>query len=297
MVTKMMIRPMTPDDVPAVEQITATAFYDLDVRTRPAGWPPPERRSPARAELWQVRLRHLISHDQPGCWVAESADGPVVGAVAALLREGLWGLATYAVAPGLQAKGVGRELLQAALTYGPPDAPGFICSSHDVRAIRRYRLAGFDIHPTMLMWGRVDRAALPSGIEIREGGLDDLELLDDIDQASRGHGHGVDHTIMVNQFRLLVSEKASSRSYTYLSPSGAPYLLAGTDEAAAERVLWAALAATDPDVPIDFGYLTARHGWAVDSGLRAGLELHNRGYLALRGMAPPAAYLPSAHFL
>ncbi|MEP6665446.1 MAG: GNAT family N-acetyltransferase, partial [Nocardioidaceae bacterium] len=245
----------------------------------------------------RVRLNHLIAQDQPGCWVAESEDGCVSGAVAALLREGMWGLSTYAVEPGLQTRGVGKGLLETALTYGPADAPGFICSSHDVRAIRRYRLAGFDVHPTMLMWGHVARSALPSGIDVRQGRPDDVELLDEIDRASRGAGHGVDHTILVDQYRLVIVERGSSRAYTYVYGSGAPYLLAATDLDAAKRALWVALAASAPDVPIDFGYLTARHGWAVDVGLRAGLELHNRGFLALRGMTPPAAYLPSGHFL
>lgn len=33
---------MTLDDVAAVERVTADAFYQLDIATRPADWPPPE---------------------------------------------------------------------------------------------------------------------------------------------------------------------------------------------------------------------------------------------------------------
>lgn len=287
---------MTHDDVAAVEQITSEAFYDLDVRTRPADWPTPEPRSPERSGPWRTRLAHLVTHDQPGCWVAEVA-GTVVGAVAALRREGLWGLSTYAVQPGLQARGAGTRLLKAALGHAAADAPGFICSSHDPRAIRRYRWAGFDVHPAMLMWGRVNRSVLTTVPGLRDGTAADIEMLDDIDRASRGAGHGVDHHVMGEQHLLLVVENGSSRGYAYVYDNGGPYLLAATDVAAAEDVLWAALARSDPTVPVDFHHLTAAHGWAVDIGLRAGLELHNRGYLALRAMAPPPAYLPSGHFL
>jgi predicted N-acetyltransferase YhbS len=103
----VLIRPMTVDDVPSVERVTAAAFYELDVATRPADWPAPERRSAARVEPWRERMRHLLRHDADGCWVADD-DGEVVGAAAALVREGMWGLSSFAVRPGLQARGVGH---------------------------------------------------------------------------------------------------------------------------------------------------------------------------------------------
>ncbi len=288
---------MTHDDVPVVERITDAAFHELDVRTNPADWPAPEPRSPERAVLWLTRLRHLVTHDGPGCWVAEDESGEVVGAVAALRREGLWGLSTYAVRPGLQARGVGKALLDAALGYGPRDALGIICSSHDPRAVRRYRLAGFDLHPTMLMYGKVNRAALPRVAGVRDGGVDDIPLLDEIDRATRGAGHGVDHEVMVEQYPLVIADQAGRRGYAYLYSTGAPYLLAALDPASAEALLWAALATTDPTEEVDFGHLTSQHGWAIDIGLQVGLELHSRGYLGLRSMDPVPTYIPSGHFL
>src|SRR4051794_30425310 len=120
---------MTLDDVEVVNEITDDAFYTLDVTTRPADWPTPERRDPARAELWKRRIRHLIANDGPGCWVSEDEDGDavgVVGVVAALRRERFWGLSTYAVRPGIQARGVGKQLLDAALSYAQPGDVGFI---------------------------------------------------------------------------------------------------------------------------------------------------------------------------
>ena len=290
---------MTDDDVPAVERITAAAFYDLDVTTQRVDWPAAELRPPERAAPWVRRMRHLIEHDGPGCWVAEDDDaGEVVGAAAALLREGMWGLSTFAVRPGLQARGVGRRLLWSALAHAPAGSPGIICSSHDPRAVRLYRLAGFEIHPAMLMWGRVRRTVLPPLDSVREGVAADIELLDTIDRASRGHAHGVDHSLLVDQYPLLVVERGGgSRGYAYLYPDGAPYLLAATDGGAASAVLWASLAASDEGVEVAIHNLTSTQGWAVDVGLAAGLALHSRGYLALRAMPPPAPYIPSGHFL
>jgi hypothetical protein len=41
----------------------------------------------------------------------------------------------------------------------------------------------------------------------------------------------------------------------------------------------------------------ARPMRAVDGGLAARLDIGQEGYLAVRGMLPPARYLPSGHFL
>ena len=290
---------MTFDDVDVVNEITADAFYALDIATRPADWPEPQRRDPARAELWKRRIRHLVTHDAAGCWVAEdaAAGSEVVGVVAALRRERFWGLSTYAVRPGLQTRGVGKQLLDAALTYAEPGDVGYICSSHDPKAVRRYALAGFRMHPTALLWGSPRRAAIPTVVGIREGGADDIELMNAADRSTRGAGHGVDHTLLVEQYRSVVIDEGDRFGYAYVYATGQPYLVAATDDEVAGRLLWECLAATTEGQPIDIGYLTGRHAWAVDIGMRAGLELHNRGFLGLRGMEPPSAYLPSGHFL
>lgn len=164
----MQIRPMTLDEVPDVEELTADAFYSLEVASRPADWPAAERRPREHAESWVARVRHLVSVDPGGCFVAEE-DGSTVGAAVASIREGMWGLAILAVRPGQQVRGVGRALLDAALAYGPPGCPGIICSSQDPRAVRSYRLAGFDLHPTMLLWGPVARSAIPTLPHVRVG--------------------------------------------------------------------------------------------------------------------------------
>jgi hypothetical protein len=158
-------------------------------------------------------------------------------------------------------------------------------------------LAGFDLHPAMFLWGPVRRSAVPVLRDVREGGAEDFALLDEIDRAARGHAHGVDHEAILVDFNLRVSERGGSRGYAYYHPQGGPYLLAATDTAAAQRVLWAALADADPATAIGCHNLTAEQQWAVDVGLQAGMELHTSGYLAMRARQPPAPYIPSAHFL
>ncbi len=293
---ELVIRPMRPDDVAAVERLTDEGFYDLDVRTHRSGWPAARHRDPGRAAAWQRRLRHLLEHDPGGCWVAEDSSG-LVGATAAMRRDTMWLLATYAVRPGRQGRGIGRQLLEAALAHGRGCLRGMLAASDDPAAVRRYRLAGFDLHPSMLLWGPVSRGVLPVVEHVRDGTVGDHDLMDSVDRQVRGAAHGVDHTILTSLYRLVVTDRPSGRGYAYVEPGGGPYLLAATSRRAATALLWETLAATSPARPALVAHVTAANLWAVDVGMAARMELHTRGYLALRDMRPPAPYLPSGHFL
>ena len=77
----------------------------------------------------------------------------------------------------------------------------------------------------------------------------------------------------------------------YVDGLGSPQLLAATNRRTATRLLWEALASSDPLVNVDIAHVTAANSWAVDVGMAARMELHTSGYLALRGMKPPAPYL------
>ena len=291
-----VVRPMTVADTPAVERVSDAAFHDLDVRTHRTGWPAPEHRSPERAESWRSRIEHLVRHDPRGCWVAEDASG-VIGAAASMRRDMTWLLATYVVQPGLQGKGVGRQLLDAALSYGSGCLRGMIAASEDPAAVRRYRLAGFTLHPTMLLRGSVPRAVLPVVERVRDGSLGDLELLNSVDRQVRDSAHGVDHAILTGLHRLVVADRSTGSGYVYVPQGGGAYLLAATNRRTATDLLWEALAASSPDRPVSVDHVTAGNEWAIDVGMASKMELWTRGYLALRGMKPPVPYLPSGHYL
>ena len=80
-----------------------------------------------------------------------------------------WLLATYAVRPGLQGAGIGRQLLDAALSLRRGLPARDARASEDPLAVRRYRLAGFTLHPRCCCGARVARAALPVVERVREG--------------------------------------------------------------------------------------------------------------------------------
>ena len=291
-----VIRPMRSDDLPAVEQVTGDGFYDLEVRTQRADWPEPRRRSPARAELWRSRALHMLGTDPGGCFVAEVGD-EVAGAVISLRRELTWVLATYAVRPGLQGRGVGRQLLLAALAHGRGCLRGMISASDDQAAVRRYHGAGFTLHPMMFLRGPVPREVLPVVERVREGSAADIELMDSVDRRVRDAAHGPDHEFLLQHSRLVVVDRSTGSGYAYVEQGGGPMLLAATNRRTATDLLWECLAAAPAGEQSGIGHLTAANPWAVEVGLACRMQLHTAGYLGLRGMKPPAPYLHHGVFL
>jgi GNAT superfamily N-acetyltransferase len=287
------IRPMRSDDVPAAERLSDEAFYQLDVATYPPDWHPPARRTADHSAGWQRRTQHFLDTDPGGCWVAEDESG-MVGFATSIRRELMWCLATYAVRPGLQGSGIGRQLLEAAIEHGRGCLRGMLSASSDPKAARRYRAAGFDLHPQMFMRGEVDRSVIPVVDKVREGTASDVELMDSLDRRTRGAAHGPDHRLLLSSFRLLVSDTSTGSGYAYMSP-GQLQLLAASNRRTAQRLLWAVLADSHGETVVP--HLTAANHWAIDVGMAARLDLRQSGYLALRGMKPPSPYVHNGALL
>lgn len=296
MAADYFVRPMRPDDVPAVERLTADGFYDLDLRTQPPNLPAPTRRSEARAESWRHRMEHILRHDAGGCWVAEDGSG-LIGVSVGMKRDLTWILATFVVRPGLQGRGVGKQLFDASVAYGDGCLRGMLAGSADPKAARRYRLAGFTMHPAMFFLGTVDRALLPVVERVRDGSAGDVDLMNSVDRQVRDSAHGVDHELLTMMYRLVVVDRTTGSGYAYVEPGGGCYLLAATNRRTAADLLWETLAASSPDERCAISHITPVNEWAVDVGMAARMDLGSSGYLALRGMKPPMPYLPSGHFL
>lgn len=285
------IRPMQDHDVAAAEQLSDEGFYELDRRTFQRDWPEPERRTPSHSKTWMARTRHFLATDPGGSWVAED-DGELVGFATSFNRELMWILATYVVRPGLQGQGIGAQLLAAALQHGQGCLRGMLSASSDPKAVRRYRLAGFSLHPQMFLRGVVDRSALPVVEKVRDGNAADFDLMDSIDRQTRGAAHGPDHELLLdNAARLVIADRTTGSGYVYVSDSGVPILLAATNRRTAADLLWESLASSPEGTTVDIGRITTANEWAVDVGMAARLDLHQTGYLALRNMKPPAPYL------
>ncbi|RNM14422.1 GNAT family N-acetyltransferase [Nocardioides pocheonensis] len=274
---------MTGDDVPEAERLSDEAFTPLAEPGMSTN------RSPEAQAMWRVRADHLLATDPAGCWVAER-DGTMLGFATSFRRDLTWFLATYAVRPDLQGAGLGRALLEAALTHARGCLRGMLSASRDPRAFRRYRHAGFTLHPQMVLHGRVDRSTLPVVDEhLREGTETDFDLLDSLDRQRRDAAHGADHAVLLAQNRLVVVDRASGSGYAYIAGDGKPAVICASSRRVAASLLWEAVASAPEELVVP--HVTAANEWAIDVGLAAGLSVDTSGYLAVRGMKPPAPYV------
>ena len=288
-----VVRPMRREDLPLAERLTARAYAGVHAAATPRMLAVPAIRPPERAAGWIARAEHLLGTDPGGCWVAEAND-EMVGLALSFTRELTWFLASYAVAPTRQGQGIGAQLLDAALAHGRGCLRGMLNSSSDPVAARRYRLAGFELHPTMSLTGTVDHTVIPDLGRVRAGTSGDRDQLDSVDRRVRGSAHGPDHEILARQLHLLVIDdtRGSGSGYAYVDASGSPAVVAATDRRTASLMLWAALASAPPGGEVAVPHVSAANQWALDVGLAAGLVVHPAGYQALRHLKPPAPYLP-----
>lgn len=274
---------MRPDDARAVAELTDVAWGD------------PDDRSPETVARGIPRMVHLCETDPGGAWVAVGDDGAVAGAALALLREGIWGLSLLIVRGGLRSRGVGRRLLEAALTHADGARGALVLSSTDPRAMRRYARAGFALRPCVAAGGIVARDRLQPAPGVRPGTLGDVPATGAVSRFVRGASHERDLPVMLAhpERELLVGERGFA-----VHEEGSPKLLAALDEAAARALLWACLAASPPGGTVNVGCVTAGQDWAVDVVLEAGLALSPDGPLFVRGeVGPLRPYLPSGAFL
>jgi GNAT superfamily N-acetyltransferase len=278
------IRPLRDDDVAGADRICMEVLFS----TLP-GDDEDERLARSHA-----RIRHLAETDPGGSWVAER-DGAVVGVALALMREGLWGLSLFAVAEELQGHGVGRALFGRCRAYGEDAHGHLILSSEHPAAMREYARAGLRLLPSVAAGGIADLSRAPDLDGVEDAGTDGIALADAIGRELRGVGHGRDLPVaLAHGARLLVFE---DRAFV-LARRGHVTLLGARDDEAAQRVLWAALAAAGPGATVSLDFLTAGQDWALPVILAARLALSPDGPVFAGGrLGPMAPYVPSGAYL
>jgi GNAT superfamily N-acetyltransferase len=283
---------MRPEDADAVYDIASTALFESMEEREVL-----RRRTPEQVESRKARYGHFLRYDPEGAWLAED-DGRVSGVAISVRRERVWVLSLLAVDAEHRGTGLGGELLERALAYGEGCEGAMIASSSHPAAMRRYARADFDLHPTLSASGNVRRDAIPTGLSVREGEEQDLELASEVDRAIRGAAHGPDlEHMLATGCRLLIAEGSSGRGYA-AERDGSPAVLAATEPAVARDLLWTCLERTAPGEKADVDWITGNQNWAVAVALEAGLSLSPAGPVCTRGvLGPLTPYLPSGPFL
>ena len=177
------------------------------------------------------------------------------------------------------------------LTLGPA---GALCASDDPKALRRYRLAGFDLQPRYEAKGALDRSAIPAVDGVRAGSYDDdRAFIEDIATALRGAPHGADLDYFAAGGRpLYVTETPAGRGYLVCTEKGVG-VLGATTPAAARSLLWTALAESTED-EVSLMWLGHDQSWAIDVALDARLSLRPTGSFCTRGaVGSMSSYIPN----
>jgi len=281
---------MTTSDAEASRVVQALAFAGPDDPTDPSTFPPEVTARQHR------RINQFLTHDAPGSWVAESADG-VIGVALALRRDDLWGLSLLAVRPDCQAKGVGQQLLAATLTYATDVQRSVILSTSDPKAMACYARAGFDLYPQVAARGPVRRLATQSP-RVRPGSPADVEFADEVDRVVRGARRGPGQLVLAETWSMFVVDDSGGRGYAYVRDNGEVEAVAATDDETATALLWRCLSyAADRGVDASVEHANAGQQWAVRVMVEAGLSLRPSGPVFWRGGTPPPSYLPSGPWL
>lgn len=286
---RVEVRLLRPEECEGAKEVADRALLAL---SQVQGWtfPAPTPEGHARGVS---RVEHLQRTDPDGCWVAVRDDGTPCGVALALRRGPLWFLSLLMVDPDLQGQGLGRRLLDGALTTAADAPAAVIMATSDPKALRRYGTAGFALHPGFHVSGTVDRSLLPAVPEVREGDVDrDAGLVEDLAVRLRGAGYGPDlPRFVAHGSRLLV---LPDRGFVVLRP-GSVLCLGARDEASAQQLLWAALAEAGPEVEVEL--VLGVQQWAVRVALDARLALRPDTSLCLRGTAAASPlHLPSGAY-
>jgi ribosomal protein S18 acetylase RimI-like enzyme len=288
-------RPMTEEDVPA-----AVAAFDTGLLAMLARYALPVTRNSLRDERRRRdRTRHFLGTDPEGSWVAEDG-GSVVGMSQSFVREGYWMLSQLGTVPGLQGRGLGRELLRRALLHGDPHGPGTIQCSRDPKAMALYASFGFKLHPVVAASGAMRPGSIERPREVVRYEPDqvterELQIVTAIDRKVRGSARSVDVVAMLTQpgTRLLLH---ADQGYA-VTMDDRVITLGARQEESATLVLKTMLAESPTGETIEVNWLTSAQQWAIRVVVDAGIELLPFGPVMVRGMdGPPSPYIPSGGF-
>ena len=286
---------MTDDDIVGAVQAFENGFLAMSARYGL----PITGNSLQDEQRRKDRTRHFLSTDPGGSWVADDG-GLIVGMSQSFVREGYWMLSQLGTLPGVQGRGLGRELLRLALSHGDLSSPGTIQCSRDPKAMALYGSFGFSLHPVVAAWGHLRPGSVtrPDGVERYEP----VDVLDEhldaacaIDRQVRGSARRIDLQAMLAQSgnRLLL---CGERAYA-VAKDERIVTLGATDEEAAVLVLRTMLADAPEGETIEVNWLTSHQQWAIRELIRAGVELQPYGPVMVRGMAgPPRPYIPSGGY-
>ncbi len=220
--SRISYRPATAADLPNCERVWREG---LDGYLGRLGFPDAPLENPGLRRLHA----HTLATDPDRFWVATGGDGRVVGFGSAVERGAVWFLSMLFASPDVQARGLGRALLDRLLPAA--GGPSILSTATDsAQPISNGLYASLGIAPRVPMFnlvGRPDRGPvlpLPSTIQATPIGDADLATeLDALDASVLGFAHPEDHAFVRADSRTGFAYRerdGSLAGYGYASEAG-----------------------------------------------------------------------------
>jgi GNAT superfamily N-acetyltransferase len=299
-------RPATVADLPDCERVWREG---LDGYLGRLGFPDVALENPGLRRLHA----HTLATDPDRFWVATEGDGRVVGFGSAVERGPVWFLSMLFVSPDVQARGVGRALLDRLLPA--PGGPSILATATDsAQPISNGLYASLGIAPRVPVFnlvGRPDRRAglppLPSGIQATPlgdvngattSGANLAAELDALDASVLGFAHPQDHAFVRADSRTGFAYREGDgrlAGYGYASEAGRVGPIAVRDADLLAPVLAHVLATVVPRGASSV-WLPGTAGAALAATIGAGLRIE--GFPVLLCWSEPfvdlSRYIPTS---
>lgn len=245
MVEDVVYRRGTLEDAYPVFVLFEETLHDMLIRfgqTPDQDWDDPEK----LAKMWSLRgrLYEHLAKTADEFWLAEQ-DGTLIGFARSLLHGDLRELTEFFVKPGVQAKGIGRELFRRAFPIRGSERRSIIATL-DVRAQAHYLKSGVRQRFLVMYLGGVPQGRETGG-QIRAVELvpaeETFDFLDAVDRQVLGFSRRDVHEFLLADrpgFRYQ-TEKGKTLGYGYVGEASGPFAL--LDHSAFPAVL--ALAETE----------------------------------------------------
>jgi predicted N-acetyltransferase YhbS len=280
------IRPATPDDAGACGRIIYEAFKGIAERHnfRP-DFPSADA---------GTQLAHLFINDPAVFGVVAESGGRVVGSNFLSEWDSIRAVGPITIAPNLQARGVGRRLMEAVIERGRGAAGVRLAQdSFNTTSLSLYASLGFEVkEPLALVEGRVG-GDLPDGFEVRPMRDEDLGAVAELCRRVLGFGRAGELKSLAPALKPFVASRGGRVTAYVSAPNFWPlnHAVAEGDEDMRALLTGAAAAGGEP---LSFLLPTRQAGlfrWCLGKGMRVVKTMTLMATGEYR--EPRGSYLPS----
>lgn len=257
------IREIKPSDAELAGKFIYEAFAGIARQHNfPLDFPSPEA-GQGFAQMW-------VSHPQI-YGVAAEENGQLVGSNFLTEFDPIRGVGPITVDPNLQAKGVGRKLMEAVIERGK-DATGIrlVQSAYNTRSMSLYASLGFDIKEPLAQMEGKPKGEVSKDLTIRPMTSEDLAECAELCERIHGFSRTGDLSLCLQGFKPFVAVR-DGKIVAYVSTVSMWHLNHGVAEN--ERDLQDLLVGASAELGESVSFLlpTRRatfHRWALQAGLR-----------------------------